>query len=32
EEYIEYWNNGRYQAGLRGMTPVQYRGHSLEAA
>lgn len=26
--YIHYWNNGRYQVGLKGMTPVEYRGHS----
>lgn len=32
EEYIEYWNNERYQKGLKGMTPVQYRGHSIRAA
>ncbi len=32
EEYIEYWNSGRYQVGLKGMTPVQYRGHSIRAA
>ena len=32
EEYIGYWNNRRYQAGLNGMTPVQYRGHSIGAA
>lgn len=32
EEYIGYWNNRRYQAGLNGMTPVQYRGHSIRAA
>lgn len=31
-EYIEYWNNGRYQVGLKGMTPVQYRGHSTKVA
>lgn len=30
--YIQYWNNGRYQVGLKGMTPVQYRGHSIRAA
>lgn len=30
--YIHYWNNGRYQARLKGMTPVQYRGHSIRAA
>ena len=32
DAYIVYWNTGRYQAGLKGMTPVQYRGHSTRAA
>ena len=32
EEYITYWNTQRYQVGLKGMTPVQYRGHSIRAA
>lgn len=32
EEYIVYWNTGRYQVRLKGMTPVQYRGHSMRAA
>ena len=32
EEYIAYWNTGRYQVCLKGMTPVQYRGHSMRAA
>lgn len=32
EEYIDYWNTRRYQVGLKGMTPVQYRGHSIRAA
>lgn len=31
-DYIAYWNTGRYQVGLKGMTPVQYRGHSIRAA
>lgn len=31
-EYIVYWNTRRYQVGLKGMTPVQYRGHSTRAA
>lgn len=31
EAYIHYWNNGRYQVRLKGMTPVQYRGHSIRA-
>ena len=30
--YVHYWNNRRYQAGLKGMTPVQYRGHSIGSA
>lgn len=29
---IIYWNTGRYQMRLKGMTPVQYRGHSIRAA
>ena len=24
EEYIDYWNTGRYQVRLKGMTPVSY--------
>ena len=32
EEYIAYWNTRRYQVCLKGMTPVQYRGHSIRAA
>ena len=28
DAYIRYWNTQRYQARLKGMTPVQYRGHS----
>ena len=32
DEYIVYWNTRRYQVGLNGMTPVQYRGHSIRAA
>lgn len=31
-QYIEYWNTKRYQGVLKGMTPVQYRSHSIEAA
>lgn len=31
-ECISYRNNGRYQVGLKGMTPVQHRGHSIRAA
>jgi transposase InsO family protein len=30
EEYIEYYNNARYQWDLKKMTPVQYRNHLLE--
>ena len=26
-EYIGYWNTGRYQVGLKGMTPAQYEPH-----
>lgn len=32
EEYIAYWNTRRYQVCLKGMAPVQYRGHSIRAA
>lgn len=32
DDYIAYWNTRRYQVGLKGMTPVQYRGHSTRAA
>ena len=32
EKYIVYWNTNRYQVGLKGMTPMQYRGHSIRAA
>lgn len=32
DAYIVYWNTRRYQARLKGMTPVQYRGHSIRAA
>lgn len=32
DTYIVYWNTRRYQARLKGMTPVQYRGHSTRAA
>ena len=30
EEYIEYYNNARYQWDLKKMTPVQYRNHLLQ--
>lgn len=29
ETYMEYYNNGRRQWGLKKMTPVQYRNHLL---
>lgn len=29
---ISFWNNRRYRTGLKGMTPAQYRGHSIGAA
>lgn len=29
EEYIEYYNNKRYQWDLKKMTPVEYRNHLL---
>lgn len=32
DAYIVYWNTKRYQVRLKGMTPVQYRGHSIRAA
>lgn len=32
DSYIVYWNTKRYQVRLNGMTPVQYRGHSIRAA
>ena len=31
DDYIAYWNTRRYQVCLKGMTPVQYRGHSISA-
>ncbi len=31
-EYIEYYNNRRIKSKLKGMTPVQYRIHSLQVA
>lgn len=27
-EHIVYWNTRGYQVSLKGMTPVQYQGHS----
>jgi len=31
EDYMDYYNNDRYQWGLNKMTPVQYRDHLLSA-
>lgn len=31
-EYIEYYNNRRIKSKLKGMSPVQYRIHSLQIA
>jgi len=28
-KYIEYYNNGRFQAKLKGMAPMEYRNHAL---
>ncbi|MGO4111191.1 IS3 family transposase, partial [Paenibacillus sp. YAF4_2] len=32
DRYITYYNNHRYQWGLKKMTPVQYRNHLLLVA
>lgn len=32
DRYIRYYNNYRYQWGLKKMSPVQYRNHLLSAA
>lgn len=32
DRYIRYYNNNRYQWGLKKMTPVQYRNHLLLTA
>jgi putative transposase len=32
EKYINYYNNKRIKARLKGMSPVKYRIHALEAA
>ena len=32
EEYLYYYNHVRIKANLKGMTPVQYRNHSLQVA
>ncbi|MEC2931273.1 IS3 family transposase, partial [Bacillus cereus] len=29
---LEYYNHKRIKAKLKGMSPVQYRAHTLEAA
>jgi transposase InsO family protein len=31
-KYIEYYNHKRIKAKLKGMSPVQYRAHALQAA
>ena len=31
-EYIEYYNNRRIKSKLKGMSPVQYRQHSILVA
>jgi transposase InsO family protein len=31
-EYIDYYNNKRIKAKLKGMSPVEYRAHALETA
>ena len=31
KDYIEYYNNYRYQWNLKKMTPVQYRNHLFES-
>lgn len=31
-EYIEYYNNRKIKCKLKGMSPVQYRIHSLQVA
>lgn len=28
DKYIHYYNNERYQAGLKNMTPVEFRSHA----
>ncbi|KZN99251.1 integrase [Bacillus badius] len=32
DKYIEYYNHKRIKAKLKGMSPVDYRNHALEAA
>ena len=31
-KYIEYYNHKRIKAKLKGMSPVQYRAHTQQAA
>ncbi|WP_416340857.1 IS3 family transposase [Tissierella praeacuta] len=31
-EYINYYNNHRYQKRLQCMTPIEYRGYLLDSA
>lgn len=31
EKYIYYYNNERIKQKLKGMTPIQYRNHSLNS-
>ncbi len=31
-DYMDYYNNFRYQLNLKKMTPVEYRNHLLDAA
>lgn len=30
EDYIYFYNNKRFQAKLKGMTPIQYGNHTLQ--
>ena len=32
DEYIDYYNNRRIKARLKGMTPIEYRNHALNVA
>jgi len=32
QNYIDYYNNKRIKGKLKGMSPVQYRTHSLKVA
>ncbi len=31
DEYIEFYNTKRLQKKLKGMTPIEYRSHTLVA-